>query len=85
LKITAKYLKDHPDQIFVYGDNTTRKGKGGAAALRDEPNSYGFITKKHPNNREGSFYKPDEYCIIYQEEISKLKRLIESSPRNNFL
>ena len=42
-------------------------------------------TKKFPNNRNDSFYKPDEYRAIYQEEISKLKRLIESSPEKKFL
>ena len=46
---------------------------------------YGFLTKKFPNNRNDSFYKPDEYRAIYQEEISKLKRLIESSPEKKFL
>ncbi len=42
-------------------------------------------TKKFLNNRNDSFYKPDEYRAIYQEEISKLKRLIEASPEKKFL
>ena len=83
--ITAEYLNSHPDEIFVFGDNTRRIGTAGAAALRHCPNTYGFITKKIPNNRNDSFYKPDEYRAIYQEEISKLKRLIESSPEKKFL
>ena len=84
-EITVEYLNSHPDEIFVFGDNTLRKGTAGAAALRVCPNSYGFLTKKFPNNRNDSFYKPDEYRAIYQEEISKLKRLIESSPEKKFL
>ena len=84
-QITAEYLNSHPDEIFVFGDNTRRIGTAGAAALRHCPNTYGFITKKIPNNRNDSFYKPDEYRAIYQEEISKLKRLIESSPEKKFL
>ena len=84
-EITDEYLNSHPDEIFVFGDNTRRIGTAGAAALRVCPNSYGFLTKKFPNNRNDSFYKPDEYRAIYQEEISKLKRLIESSPEKKFL
>jgi len=84
-EITVEYLNSHPDEIFVFGDNTRRIGTAGAAALRHCPNSYGFLTKKFPNNRNDSFYKPDEYRAIYQEEISKLKRLIESSPDKKFL
>ena len=80
MEITVEYLNSHPDEIFVFGDNTLRKGTAGAAALRGCPNTYGFLTKKKPNNRNDSFCKPDEYRTIYQEEISKLKRLIESSP-----
>jgi len=84
-EITAEYLNSHPDEIFVFGDNTRRIGTAGAAALRHCPNTYGFLTKKFPNNRNDSFYKPDEYRTIYQEEIDKLKRLIESSPEKKFL
>jgi len=44
--ITAQYLKENPDHIFVFGDNTVRKGFGGAAKFRDFPNTYGFVTLK---------------------------------------
>jgi hypothetical protein len=33
--ITKKYLENHPNHIFVFGDNSLRQGKGGAASLRD--------------------------------------------------
>ena len=46
IHITQKYLREHSNEIFVFGDNILRKGHGGAAALRNEPNTYGFITKK---------------------------------------
>ena len=85
MEITAKYLKSCPDRIFVFGDNTLRKGKGGAASLRDISNTYGFITKKFPDCRDVSFYKPDEYLLVYEEEIAKLKKAIESSPSKKFL
>ena len=72
LIITQKYLQDNPDHIFVFGDNLLRKGKAGAAKLRDLPNSYGFITKKYPNNDIKSFYKPEEYKTVFEKELDKL-------------
>jgi hypothetical protein len=83
--ITESYLKENPNHIFVFGDNTQRVGKGGAAKLRHLPNTYGFITKKFPNNLQESFYRPLEYYTVYLDEIIKLKRLIENSPDKYFL
>ena len=31
-------------KLFVFGDNTNRFGKGGTAAVRDEPNAMGVVT-----------------------------------------
>jgi hypothetical protein len=75
--ITKEYLRSNPDRIFVFGDNTLRIGKGGAAVLRDEPNTYGFITKKQPDNLDTSFFKPEEYKDVYSYEKNKLIKLIE--------
>ena len=83
--ITRVFLDQIPLYFFVFGDNLIRKGKGGAAALRDHPQSYGFITKKYPNNKDSSFYKPDEYLPIFKSELSKLIKLIESNPNKIFL
>ena len=74
--ITRKYLIDNPNHIFVFGDNLIRKGYGGAAKLRGLPNSYGFVTKKYPNNNDESFYTPDEYHDIYQREMDALRSLM---------
>ena len=57
----------------MFGDNTIRSGKKGAAMLRDEPNAYGFITKIYPDSRDCSFYKPASYQRIYRLEIRKLE------------
>ena len=83
--ITKEYLNNNPNYIFIFGDNTLRKGKGGAAKLRDEPNSYGFITKKYPNNQNNSFYKPEEYQYVFDIEFEKLKDLIIKNPNKKFL
>ena len=56
LFIDRDYLRNNPDDIFVFGDNWLRDGHGGAALLRDEPNTYGFITKIAPTHRDEDFF-----------------------------
>jgi hypothetical protein len=85
IMITKDYLANHPDHIFVFGDNKERWGKGGAAKLRDCKNSYGFITKRAPNNNDSSFYKPDEYLSTFAKEMVKLEAKIEAEPEHTFL
>lgn len=85
MKITKSYLRRNPDHIFVFGDNLQRKGRGGAAKLRDETNTYGFITKKAANNNSGSFYKPKEYEEKFNSELKKLVKEIERNPDKIFL
>jgi hypothetical protein len=83
--ITKEYLANNPTHIFVFGDNKLRYGKGGAAILRDCKNSYGFITKRAPNNKDSSFYKPIDYVSTFTKELAKLIDKIESEPENIFL
>lgn len=83
--VTEKFLRDNPNVTFVFGDNLIRKGKGGAAKLRDEPNAYGFITKKYPNNDDGSFYRPPEYAELFYSELLQLAKEIEKNPERTYL
>jgi hypothetical protein len=83
--ITKEYLRQNPDHVFVFGDNIARRGKGGAAILRDESNTYGFITKEFPNNSTGSFYTINEYRRIYKYEIFKLKVELHSNSDKLYL
>lgn len=85
MMMTSVYLDEHPEVIFVFGDNTIRKGTGGAAALRHHPQSYGFITKKFPNNIDSSFYTTDDYPEVFEAEIAKLVTMIEANPRKRFM
>ncbi len=85
MNVTKSFLRQNPDYIFVFGDNLKRKGYGGAAKLRDEPNTFGFITKKAPNNNEGSFYKPDEYKDKFLVELKRLEKEINNNPDKTFL
>jgi hypothetical protein len=83
--ITEKFLRDNPNMVFVFGDNLLHVGKGGAAILRDEPNAYGFITKKYPNNNDASFYRPEEYEEVFEEELSILMISIINNPNKIYL
>ena len=83
--IDKKYLKENPNHIFVFGDNTLRVGLGGAAILRNEPNTYGFITKKKPSHRDEDYYRPIEYNDVYKEELGILKFMIKDNPDKTYL
>lgn len=81
--ITREFLRDNPNIIFVFGDNEGRVGYGGAAALRDEPNTYGFITKKDLSEAEPNF-APDEYISVFVEEALKLRQRIAENQDKMF-
>ena len=83
--ITVEYLRENTDMVFVFGDNLIRKGIGGAAKLRRQPNTYGFITKKYPDNKEESFFKPDEYLPVFENEMVKLIKEIEMHRDKTYL
>jgi len=83
--IDQQYLREHPNEVFVYGDNLLRIGYGGAAALRDEPNTYGFITKKAPSGNKQDYYKPDEYEPVFYSELDKLIKIIKENPDKTYL
>lgn len=83
--ITKDYLQAHPNEIFVFGDNLLRVGTGGAAFLRSEPNTYGFVTKRAPNNNPDSFYTSADYREVYEREVLLLKATIEKHIDKTFL
>jgi len=83
--VTEELLNKYPNLVFVFGDNTIRKGLGGAAKLRYLPNTYGFITKKFPDNKPSSFYTQEEYRGVFAKEIIKLIERISGSRHEMFL
>ena len=82
--MTMEFLDTNPNSYFVFGDNLERRGHSGAAKLRDHPHSIGFITKKFPDNKDESFYKPEEYSGVFFEELTKLKTIIQKRPDKIF-
>lgn len=83
--ITADILNKNPDWVFVFGDNTHRRGLGGAAKLRYHPQSYGFITKKKPDYQDSSFYTVEEYKQVFDQEYAKLIILIMTKPNKTYM
>lgn len=82
--ITHELLDSEPNSYVIFGDNLIRQGFGGAAKLRDHPHAIGFLTKKFPDDRDDSFYRPEEYSPIFFEELEKLKKLIKNKPDKKF-
>ena len=78
--VTKDFLDKNPNAVFVFGDNLRRAGYGGAAALRDHPQTYGFITKKNPDNMDESFFRPESYRIDFTVQSIELQLVIEKNP-----
>ena len=82
--VTREMLRNNPECVFVFGDNLLREGRGGAALLRDEPNTYGFITKIYPDDNDSSYYKPADYIPVYAAEIAALAVRVKANPLTTF-
>jgi hypothetical protein len=82
--ITEIFLNENKNAYFIFGDNLIHQGYGGAAKLRDHPHAIGFITKKFPDNKDDSFYRPDEYFPVFNEELYKLEKIIKNYPEKIF-
>ena len=82
--VTREFLNSNPNAVFVFGDNTHRTGYGGAAILRDHPQTYGFITKKNPDNMDESFYRPESYRIDFSIYAIELQLVIEKNPDKTY-
>lgn len=66
---TSELLRANPGFIFVFGDNLRREGKGGQAAIRDEPNALGLATKRYPSKMESAYFA--EYSAEDEMDIRK--------------
>jgi len=67
--------------LFIFGDNDIRKGRGGQAVIRNQPNAFGITTKKLPNNITSSFFTDNEYglnCKKIDNDIIKISNALET-------
>lgn len=58
-KFSTDLCRQHPNKMFVFGDNLQRLGKGGQAVIREEPNAFGIATKVAPLMSPPAFFKDD--------------------------
>lgn len=76
---TPELLRANPDKVYVFGDNMIRKGYGGQAIIRDEPNAFGISTKRYPSMKSGAFYADrDDELERLDDDLSKLWSLLKS-------
>lgn len=74
---TINDVNNQKNDVFIYGDNLKRYGKGGQAIIRDLTNTIGLVTKKEPNNNAGSFFSDNEFdenLKLIFSDILKIKR-----------
>jgi hypothetical protein len=84
--VTREFLRTNRETVvFVFGDNQERSGRGGAARLRNEENTYGFITKISPSRASEAHYTPENYGEIFWEELDRLIDTIEANPDKFFM
>ena len=66
----------NPQNLYIFGDNTIRKGKGGQAQIRDCPNAFGIATKFLPSTTNESYFNDsNEVKDIIIDDIVKLLQL----------
>jgi len=67
---------DNPDKLYIFGDNTFRKGTCGQAQIRHCDNSYGICTKWAPNTTDGAYFSDTINCLeIVEKDILTLIKL----------
>ena len=84
IEVTKEMLDSNPNMYFVFGDNLTRTGTGGAAKLRHHPRAIGFITKKEPTHNQTACFTPEEYASIFFQQLEQLREHIKKTPTHTF-
>lgn len=61
---TPNLCRKYPNYLFIFGDNTLKKGKEGQASIRNELNSYGIPTKRYPGNNPNDYFSDKDYDLL---------------------
>lgn len=77
--ITVTRLREHPTVYFIFGDNLAKRGRGGQAVIRYEPNAVGVPTKKFPSMNPGAFFTDSEYAHNVKAIDQALKDIPEGA------
>ena len=77
---TPQMCQDHPDILFVFGDNMKRYGKKGQSIIRDEPNAVGIPTKIHPGYKDEDMFSDadlDRARTAMQPDVARLRAHVQ--------
>jgi hypothetical protein len=69
-------VKANPNKIYIFGDNTQRKGTAGQAQIRNNENAFGIATKLEPNNNVSAFMSDNDLQSnkdVIDSDINKIK------------
>lgn len=79
-------LRANPDVLYVFGDNTIRKGMGGQAGeMRGEPNAVGVATKLLPSQMDNSYFSDNDYTNNIKTLMSDLQPVINHLKRGGIV
>lgn len=74
--IARKDLRDNPETIYVFGDNTKRVGFGGLAGqCRGEGNAVGVPTKWKPGRSASDFFSDDDFQRCAEAMLKDLEKI----------
>ena len=80
VEVVSRYtnadVRANPNKIYVFGDNTQRKGTGGQAQIRNNENAFGIATKLQPNNSANAFMSDADLQSnkdVIDSDIAKIK------------
>ena len=83
-KYSLETTRQHPDKVFVFGDNLQGTGSGwkaGQAVIRPAKNSYGIPTKKKPTMNRDAFMTDLEY----ESNVKAIDAAIAKIPKDRDL
>ncbi|HYD29218.1 hypothetical protein [Brevundimonas sp.] len=80
--ITQQDVRRRRDCVFVFGDNDTRKGRGGQAhACRGEPNTIGVRLRKHAGDHPSACWTDEEFAenrAKIDEDVRAIRAALEA-------
>lgn len=76
-RYSVELVKNHPDHVFIFGDNLCGIGCGGQAQIRYCQNAHGIPTKSKPSQLSNSFFTDKNY----ESNIAHINKALDSIPK----
>jgi len=84
ITLSYEFLQHEPTAYYVFPDNFDRQHCEFTSDVRQHPHALGFIAKKFSEQKDSSYYKPEEYSTVFFEELLKLKKIISKNPHKTY-